>query len=314
MNKPSDASLDVAWLHYVGGLTQAEIAKRRGLSKATVHRLLRAAHENGAVRVFIGERPNAVVDLEQEMISAFGLRTCRLAPPALTDPASVLEGVASLAVQSLMARLEQKKDSVIGLGAGRTLGAMARAFPTVRIPEAEFVSLTGDFSVFRIGHSTDVLRRLSDRTGGTGYSIAAPILADTEADRETMISQKGTRIAFRKISESQCTFLGVGDMNDGSFLTAFNLVTPDELSALREIGVAADLCGTLVDVDGQPVDCEIARRMLACGLQELEGKHNTAVAFGIDKVAAIGAALKSGLISELISDFATSKQLIAENG
>ncbi|MCY6381562.1 sugar-binding transcriptional regulator [Hoeflea prorocentri] len=310
MNDPEDASVDVAWLHYVAGLTQAQIAKQRGLSKATVHRLLRAAHESGAVRVFVGERPASTVKLERDMVSAFGLETCRLVPSVLSDVRSVTDGVAALAAQSLLAQLEANRGVVFGLGAGRTLAAMAAAFPRVSFPAAEFVSLTGDFSVFRTEHSTDVIRRLADRTGGTGYSIAAPILANSQADRDVLVSQAGTRIAFQKIRQAGSTFIGIGHLHDGSFLSAFNLLNDEEISGLRKQGVVADLCGTLLDAGGQPVDCDVGQRMLACRLDDLRGKRNTAVAFGETKIPAIKAVLKTGLLSELISDAATAEGLL----
>ncbi|WP_421850420.1 sugar-binding transcriptional regulator [Oricola sp.] len=308
--RASDASIDVAWLHYVGGLTQAEIAKQRGLSKATVHRLLRAAHESGAVCVFIDAQPSAEVELEQQMIARFGLTSCRLVPSTITGEEQIRDGVASLAARSLLSQLEVNKNAVIGLGVGRTLTAMARAFPRARYPDVEFVSLTGDFSVFRTGHSTDVLRRLADRTGGRGYAIAAPILANSETDRNVLMAQSGTRIALQKTRDAKLAFVGVGHLGEGSFLQAFNLVDKAELEELRALGAVADFCGTLLDADGQPVDCDVARRVVACHIDELAKKRNTAIAFGTGKIPAILSVLRAGLVAELISDTKTAELLL----
>ena len=40
-----------AWLHYAGGLTQAEVAKRLGLTSLKAHRLITKANHDGLIRV-----------------------------------------------------------------------------------------------------------------------------------------------------------------------------------------------------------------------------------------------------------------------
>jgi len=226
------------------------------------------------------------------------------------DPDGVRDGAGMLAVQELLFLLESRNDLLLGVGAGRTLAAVARGFPRARYERAEFVSLTGDFSVFRVGHSTDVLRRLADRTGGTAYSIAAPILADSQADREVLISQSGTRIAFQKIAAATHNIVGIGHVGPNSFLLAFDVVTEAEVLDLTARGVVADFCGHLLDHNGEPVDCDIGRRLLSCSLDALAGKTNIAVAFGSDKVAAILAVLRTGLLTSLVSDWATARALL----
>ncbi len=48
-----------AWLHYAGGLTQAEVAKRLGLTSLKAHRLIMKANQEGLVKVIsTGTFPN----------------------------------------------------------------------------------------------------------------------------------------------------------------------------------------------------------------------------------------------------------------
>ena len=42
-----------AWLHYAGGLTQAEVAKRLGITSVKAHRLITKLAESGAIKVTI---------------------------------------------------------------------------------------------------------------------------------------------------------------------------------------------------------------------------------------------------------------------
>ena len=56
-----DLAIYVAWLSYIGGYTQAEIADRLSLSRAKVHRLIGEAHQAGYVHVYIDRSPQRLV-------------------------------------------------------------------------------------------------------------------------------------------------------------------------------------------------------------------------------------------------------------
>src|SRR5260370_12161155 len=45
-----------AWLSYVGGMTQAQIAKRLGLNRIRVNRMLAQARDQGVVQIRINSR------------------------------------------------------------------------------------------------------------------------------------------------------------------------------------------------------------------------------------------------------------------
>lgn len=309
--KNDDLAIEVAWLHYVGGLTQAEISARRSISKATVHRLIKTAHENGDARVFVETDTQVSLEVEQTLCRAFGLKICRVAPSLGPDvaPEKRIEAVAALGAQTLMSHLEIHKNCVVGVGAGRTLGAFAKLFPRIKREEVEFVNLTGEFSVFKVGRSPEVIRRLAERTGGTGFSIAAPMIADSAADRRILLAQRGTQLAFSKLKMADIFFHGIGHLGEGSFLTEFNLVTKEELQHLRDLGVVADFSGNLLDKDGKRVDCDVNDRMVSCDLVTLSGKQNIAVAAGSEKAAAILSTLRSGFLAGLITDLDTALEI-----
>lgn len=282
------------------------------MSKATVHRLIKTAHENGSVRVFVETGTQDCLEVEQALCAAFKLKSCRIAPSlgADIDNTTRIEAIAALGAQTLLSHLESHKNCVVGVGSGRTLGALAKLFPRINRDEVEFVNLTGEFSVFRVGRSPEVIKRLAERTGGTGFSIAAPIIADSAEDREVLIAQRGTQLAFSKLKMADICFHGIGHLGEGSFLTEFNLVTNEDLKELRALGVVADFSGNLLDAHGNRVDCDVNRRMVSCNLDTLRGKQNFAVAGGIEKAAAILSALRSGFLVGLITDLDTALEVM----
>src|SRR6185295_6014931 len=69
-----------AWLHFAGGLTQAEVADQLGLTRLKAHRLIARAAREGMVRVFVdGEIAECMV-LERRLAERFGLSLCQVAP------------------------------------------------------------------------------------------------------------------------------------------------------------------------------------------------------------------------------------------
>ncbi|MCF3642562.1 sugar-binding transcriptional regulator, partial [Rhizobium sp. TRM95111] len=69
-----------AWLHYAGGLTQAEVAKRLGLTSLKAHRLIMKANQDGLVKVYIDGEVSECMELEQALIARHGLDYCEVVP------------------------------------------------------------------------------------------------------------------------------------------------------------------------------------------------------------------------------------------
>lgn len=309
-----DLSIEIAWLHYVGGMTQADIAERRGISKATVHRLIKSAHDSGNARVIVETKTTVTLKMEKALCDNFGLKSCLIAPSLGADISNAkrMNAVGRLGARFLLSFLEANKKCIIGLGSGRTLGTVAKAFPRINRENAEFVSLAGDFSVFRTGRSLALIQKLAEQTNGTAYSVASPIIADSAADREVLMRQRGTRLAFAKAAAADFCLHGIGHLGEGSFFTEFNLTTQDELNQLKALGVVADFTGNLLDKNGRPVDCDISNRMVSCSLDTLRTKKNYSIGYGAEKVPAMLATLRSGFLTGLATDLDTA-QILAKS-
>ena len=63
-----------AWLSYVGGYTQEEIAGRLGVSRIKVNRLIAQAVRAGLVHVFVEGTAAECIALEEAIAARWGLR------------------------------------------------------------------------------------------------------------------------------------------------------------------------------------------------------------------------------------------------
>ena len=73
-------AIRAAWLHYVGGLRQTEVAKRLGVPLVKAHRLIARVVADGAVKVSIEGDIIECIELEQALAARFSLETCEVAP------------------------------------------------------------------------------------------------------------------------------------------------------------------------------------------------------------------------------------------
>src|SRR5580704_10509730 len=80
--RDSEDSLAIraAWLHYVAGQTQADVATRLGVSNVKAHRLITRANQSGAVKVSIDGDVAGCVMLEAEIADRYGLAYCEVVP------------------------------------------------------------------------------------------------------------------------------------------------------------------------------------------------------------------------------------------
>src|SRR5690606_4870145 len=81
-NPDQDESLATraAWLHYVGGLTQAAVARRLGLTAVNPRRLAAGAVAEGGVRAAADGEVVECVRLEERLVARYGVGTCEVAP------------------------------------------------------------------------------------------------------------------------------------------------------------------------------------------------------------------------------------------
>jgi DNA-binding transcriptional regulator LsrR (DeoR family) len=60
-----------AWLYYMEGLTQADIARRLGTTRLRINRILVDARRNGLVGITLNSELASCVEVEQQLIRDF---------------------------------------------------------------------------------------------------------------------------------------------------------------------------------------------------------------------------------------------------
>lgn len=309
-----DMEIEAAWLHLVEGLTQAEIAERRGLSPVKVHRLVQAAQKKGFVRVFMDRVPSICVKLETRLMSEFGLRSCTVVPTSgRGDMFDSLDVVGTAGARFLYGMLDSTERRIIGIGSGRTIARVVRHLPPINRPNTTFVSITGDFASMSEANPMEVVHTLMRKTGGSGYALTAPLIVDDRKDRDLFLRQRSVRDTLEKAADAEFFLIGIGHFGRNSFLDRWGLVSDADKDALDDT-IVADLAGHLIGIDGKPKPCKLAERLISLNLHTLASRPVYAICCGVEKKNALKAALRSGLLDGLVvtADLAESVVSTAE--
>jgi len=309
--RDSDDSLAIraAWLHYVSGLTQADVAARLGITNVKAHRLIARAVQNGAIKVTVVGDVAECVALEDQLATHFGLDYCEVVPD-LHEVGLPLRALGSAGSAFLQREIEAREDCVIGIGNGRTLAAAVADMPRVPADNVRFVSLLGGLTRNYAANPYDVMHRLAEKTNATAFAMPAPFFANSAEDRDVLLSQRGVRDVLAIAAEAELIVLGIGSARSDTQLVASHVIEPHEVEEVVAAGGVGELLGYFFDINGNHVSTSLADRLLSPPLEAMKGRRIVAIAGGLEKVDAILAVLASGYLKGLITDERTAQALI----
>jgi lsr operon transcriptional repressor len=308
MNR-SDGQIEarVAWLYFMEGLTQAEIAQNLGMTRLRVNRMLVEARASGLVSITLNSSFASCIELERTLIRELGLKAAVIIPtPQDPDLIPVLLGQA--AAEYLSAYLEENEVSGFGLGWGATLRETIRNMRAGRYPNLCVNSMMGGLTHGLELNTFETASGLANRLNAQCQYLAAPIYAGSPESRDIILAQDVFREAFERVVTNDVAVLSIGDLSERSLLIRYGLprdVTTDDLRARNAVG---DIMGQFYDENGQMIDHPLNRRAIALPLHELRRIPTVVLASGgQNKTLALAGAMKAQLASVIICDEDTAR-------
>lgn len=300
-------SAAIARRYYLDERSKVQIAEEFGLSRFKVARLLDLARDSGLVRIEIGHPGLVDVDLSARLQDKFGLQRA-VVVDTRDDHAETLRTQVGQVAADLLAELSGP-DDVLGVAWARSVGAMAKSLP--RLPGVSVVQLTGAVALPGSGDSSfDIVRDVARAAGGPAYVYYAPIVLPDPATARALRRQSDVARAFSQVSRVTRAVIGLGLCAPGQS-TLYDALSERDHAELRERGVLAEVCGVFLSSEGEPVDTELAQRVIAIGADELRAIPDVlVVAYGAAKVPAARAALRSGLINGFVTHGTFARALL----
>lgn len=303
-------AIRAAWLHYVGGLRQAEVAKRIGVPSVKAHRLIARAVAEGAVKVSIEGDIIECIEMEEALCARYDLETCEVAPDL--DEEGIPFRTLGLAGASRLRRwIGENEELTIGIGHGRTLAEAVRVMPRFGTTGLSFVSLLGGLTRNFAANPHDVMHLLAEKTGARAYVMPVPFFANTAEDREVLLAQRGVAEVFQLAETAPLKIVGIGTAEADAQLVTSGMIEPAEIEEVSAAGGVGEMLGHFFDAEGRALETTLTSRTLAVSLEEGRNDRIIALAGGPEKVAPLRAVLKSGRLSGLITDERTGRALLS---
>ncbi len=309
MDKRRDEAARAAWLYFIGGCTQDEIATQLDLSRQAVQRLVAFAVSEKLIKFRLDHPIARCEELAVAIAKHYGLTFCDVTPSNPGAPRSVA-GIATAAALRLQRVLASKAPMVVCVGTGRTLRAAVEELDALDRPQHKVISLVG--SMASGGHASpyDVVMRLGDKIGAQRFPMPAPAVADSVADREALHSQRAFAVLRELRAQARASFVGISEIGWQSPMHRDGFVTDADISEMIESGAVGEITGWSYDAAGKPLDSSINRRVTSLPLEIPPQRLTVVVGGGPEKIEPLRAALAGKLASALITDETTAQALI----
>jgi DNA-binding transcriptional regulator LsrR (DeoR family) len=307
-----DLATRAAWLYYVAGNTQNEIAEKLQVSRPVAQRLVAFAVEKNLIRVRVDHQLAECLALADELSKRYGLSMCEVVPVDNDTQEEIDRKLAVAGAQVMERFLGEEKPMVVAVSSGRTLKAVVDQVAQLERPQHRLVSMVGAIAHDGSSNRYDVALHISEKTGGKYFLLPAPLIADSEAERAQWCNHRLYRIVEALSGEADVAFVGIGNIGPHCPLHEDGFITSDEVAELMEVGAVAELHGLPISADGARIESPTERRVTSIRPVSRPKRPTIGFACGERKRTAIIAALKGGWLSGLVTDERCARAALQE--
>ncbi len=305
-----DQAARAAWLYYVGGNTQDEIAAQFNVSRPGAQRLIALAREEGLVKVRIDYPVAECMALAAELRRRYGLSLCDVVPSEDGTSGTDTRYLAVAVAARLESLLTNDQPTVLNLGTGRTLRAGVDAMTRLYRPQHRFVSLVGNVARDGSSNPFDAVMVLADKTHSRRFLLPAPLVADSVEERDQYLHQRVYRIVVDLAANAEATLVGIGSIGRDAPLYQDGFITDADLEELISLGAVGEILGWALDGAGKLVTSSVSVRLASVPLDALPDRPLIGMAGGVAKAKAIQAALEGGWLTGLVTDEAAARKIL----
>lgn len=301
--------IKIAKMYYFEELTQAAIAKRLGVSRPIISKMLQQAKEEGIVRITIFDEGFDVIEWEQKIAHAFGLNEVIITSTENMNAEQALRAIGKATAMYVRKAIRSVKK--IGVSWGKSLLAMVEEYP-IEQRDVMVIPLVGGMGPKEVAlHSNQIAYEFAKKINGQCESLYAPAMVATIEQKEDLVQLPFISSVLQQGKQCDLAIVGIGNPYENSTMYEIGYLNDADLLELKRAKVAGDISSKYILANGDLADVAINRRGIGMELEELkEIDKVVGVARGAYKVASILAALKGNYIDVLITDDQTAALLI----
>lgn len=315
IGRPSEeralALADVARLYYLEDFTQERIARRLGVSRPNVSRMLKEARELGLVEIRVRSPLETADGAGRELRSRLGLRECLVLASSRRGASGDSPGDLG-AFGARYLREKVRDGDVVGVGWSSAVHAVVRSGHLQARSDVTVVQLIGSLG----GSLPDldgasITGSLALALGARQYFLQAPILVADVAVRAGLLRDRHIARTLELARRANVIVVGVGTIDRYSGQYRAGYLDDGDLEYIGRQGAVGEVCGSYFSRDGTYVPLEMNARTIGLGFEDLSrAPTRVAMGWGARKPLANIAAARSGIVNVLITDEGTARGML----
>lgn len=301
----------VAMMYYREGWTQQQIAKKIGVSRPVISKMIQKAKDAGIVEVYIQDESAHTVELEQKLEQRFELQDVVVVPSLGFTPDMTRHAVGQAAAHYLSRHL-RKDIQRFGISWGTTLAEVVREYPYERRESLNIVPLVGGMGTKSVEiHANQLAYELAKKMNATCSYLYAPAIVETEELAGRLMEMQDIAQVLEEGKQVEVALVGIGNPHKGSTMKDIGYLKETDIQSLKKAGAIGDIGSRFFDQDGEPLVHELNKRIIGLRLRDLRSiPHVIGIAEGAYKAESIAAALAGKYIHTLIIDEQTAVLLL----
>ncbi|KAB2329302.1 sugar-binding transcriptional regulator [Bacillus mesophilum] len=303
----------VCSMYYHDGLTQAEIAKKLGVSRPVISKLLQRAKDEGIVRVYIMEESVRTVELERELEDKFELADAVVIPHNGLSGEMARRAIGQAAAHYISQNLKNVEN--IGISWGETLAHFVNEFPFLKKGDITVVPLEGGMGIKNVNiHANQLANELAKKLHGNCTYLYAPAIVENEELKQRLMSTQDIQAVLEIARAVDIAIVGIGNPFEDSTLRKVGYIEEQDLRELEKKEVAGDIGFRFFNINGQSINDSLTSKIIGVELEEFkEIKKVICIVEGTHKVDSLLGALRGGFIDILITDEMTASALMSKD-
>lgn len=310
--QPRDDSLlaNVALLYYQEGLNQGEIAKRIGVSRATIINYLRESRERGIVDIRVQGEALSVSKESRELCRLYNLEDAYIADTGLEeDPKLTLRQTARTAASAIHNILEP--GDKIGVAWGETVKLLADYLPHREIPTSQVCQVIGSMDTDRLPAAETCAIQIAKRLGAVCHTLHAPAVLSSAQLAQSLRMEPAIKIQLDRLDTLDAIITSVGDLGESTHLVTSGIIGLEDLAQIKSAGGAGFICSCFVDKQGNYISFPLENRMIAIGLEGIRRTpKRIVVASGHNKANAVQAVIQGGFVTHAVLSKSLAQELL----
>lgn len=302
----------VATMYYEEGMTQAEIAKKVGVSRSLISKILLDAKKAGIVEIFINSKNVYTINLERKLEIKYDLKRVIVVDTSEIENNEVKKTISREA--ALYLKEISKNVSSIGISWGESLRGLVNHYPYTNQSNITVFPLIGGMGDDYIDiHSNQLCFDLARKMRAKAKYLYAPALVSNERIKKELENNPTIHAVFEESKSVDIALVGLSSPFKDSTMVKIGYLNQEDLDELTDKNVVGDINSRFFDNSGKEADCSINHNVLGINLNEIESIPTVmTIAYGDEKFDAIKVALNKKLINVLVTTDTIANKLLED--